>query len=289
MKKNKNTTIELCDIINIDEDLNINERNYHLLIYLYDIYDYYKYITLTYKGEDLKKYALRFKNVKCDFNKQNNWELEIDKIGKKYFQKCLLTFSATFGGLIAISIGITDKYINDLYVQRNTDYIYNNFVICPNDNGIAEIDLDAVASYDDYRIPTENAFFRVTNPFYNFKKYHVVLNEDTLKNSLNGDLLDYQDDRSFIQIADDIYSVSDQLTYATFTSDGNPMSIITYYKCDDSMDKEIQIAEIIKHHSYIKNPEDIQIVKTVETKLLDEIPTISVNTDKNDVKVLQKN
>jgi hypothetical protein len=158
MKKINYTTIELKDVIKIDGELNIHERNYYHLVYLYNIYLEDKGIRLTYNNQDLKEYAYQYKHVVNNDEDLEDWQKEIDKISKKRLQNTTIAFLIAFCGIFELSNIAIDSIIYYDCIQKNTNYILDNFTDDTNNDMIPEVDLEKVASYDDYLDPSDNAF-----------------------------------------------------------------------------------------------------------------------------------
>ena len=288
MKKTNYTTIELQDVIKIDGELNIHECNYYHLVYLYYIYLEDKGIRLTYNNQDLKEYANKYKHVVNNDEDVEDWQIEIDKISKKRLQNTTIAFLITFCGLFELgNIGL-DSIIYYDCIQKNTNYILDNFTEDTNNDRIPEVDLEKVASYDDYHDPSNNAFYRVTNPFHNIKDYKVVFDRDSLKVALTGELFNSLDDINIIEIDGTIYTVSGSMSRITFESNNIKYRLLTIYTFDESKDMNKQAEDLLKYHFHIKNPTNIEITEHLNTKTFEELPSISVNKETDNIKILQK-
>jgi hypothetical protein len=49
-----------------------------------------------------------------------------------------------------------------------------------------------------------------------------------------------------------------------------------------------QAEDLLKYHFHIENPTNIEITKHLNTKTFDELPSISVNKETDNIKILHK-
>ncbi len=277
--------VELKELINDSNfyinKLTINNRNRYVLILIFDFYKRYYNTILTYEGVNLDILFKRYKNVEEKEYIRYSWEEVLYGIYKAKRKKLNKLYSIPFVALGLSMIPLADATIYSNVVDYNTSYILNNFAYYENEGEVLEIDLEEAASYDGYKTPKDDSFYRVTNPF-DKNTYDVIFDGSAANASINGSRL------YCIKINGEYYTSTGKIAFFDIKTRDYTRRIIFPEKFETEEEAINFYKDLLEYHYYLKEYDDITYLGSRDTKTMAELPNITLDKENDNIKIKEK-
>ena len=235
---------------------------------LYDDYLNKRNIELMYHGEDLLKYINRQKESLLEFETNEEYFKKINKKERlNFIRKCLYR-GLIPASIIAALIAFDDFEIHQKSNILNSYGIYTNLAKDVDHDGIEEIDTTILNDVTNLNKPTDDKFYKHSNPMYN------LVDEPTISDNVSFMVALNAVDKDLIKINGETYSKTGFVTKITYELN-NQRGVITTSKVFNNME---QIRSFLKQVLVIDKSNYKLVVKEYSrnsVRLFEDIPTIN--------------
>ena len=274
--------LDLRKVINFDSDIFVDEYNYDILYKLYSLYYKHKDTILTYKGIDLKEYAKSHKTRKGG-SEEEPWEVlvnkEIKRVEKMVGKTRLIAWIIVLEGMA----GIFNHYThNDINID-NSKYILENCFSDTNGDGIKEIHLDEASSYNNYKQPTSDGLYAITNPIYYLSEYNKISNGYSIHEAtkeLNIDVIEFNNE---------YYTYTGKLSFITCNINGSKYLFNLPYEFE-SKEKAREVTEyFLNIDPKVDYYDNIDYIGTINVNTFEDLPSFYQSKKDGSIKTKEQN